>query len=107
MTSPFRATQLTFNSGVSVDTSEADIVVIVGPNNTGKSRTLQEMHQQLSIMPGAPVSASTFFVLSDLTIERAATTEELQRWLKERRYTWTNPDDIHLQFRTANGASSI
>jgi ABC-type hemin transport system ATPase subunit len=102
MTSPFRVTQLTFNSGVSVDTSEADIVVIVGPNNTGKSRTLQ-----LSMMPGAPVSASTFFVLSDLTIERAATTEELQRWLKERRYTWTNPDDIHLQFRTANGASSI
>jgi ABC-type cobalamin/Fe3+-siderophores transport system ATPase subunit len=102
MTSPFRVTQLTFNSGVSVDTSEADIVVIVGPNNTGKSQTLQ-----LSMMPGAPVSASTFFVLSDLTIERAATTEELQRWLKERRYTWTNPDDIHLQFRTANGASSI
>jgi hypothetical protein len=40
MTSPFRVTQLTFNGGVSVDTSEADIVVIVGPNNTGNSRTV-------------------------------------------------------------------
>jgi len=101
MASPFRVTQLTFNSGVSVDTSEADIVVIVGPNNTGKSQTLQQMTQHLSMGPGQPAPTNQFFVLSDMTIEQAMNSGELQAWLIERRYTW-NDESYQMRFRTAN-----
>ncbi|WP_433165877.1 ATP-dependent nuclease [Kribbella sp. CA-247076] len=102
MTTPFRVTSLTFNSGVSVDTSQADIVVIVGPNNVGKSRALLEMSQSLSLHPGVQPHPGSFYVLQDLEIERFMDADGVQSWLAERRYTFFEGNDPQQRIRTAN-----
>lgn len=85
---PFRVSALSFNDGTQVDTESADIVVLVGPNNTGKTRTLQEIHD---ILTKSPVGANGLYALHDITIDRTVDTDELISWLKENRYTWSSP----------------
>lgn len=100
--SPFKVASLSLNGGTSIDTSNADIVVIVGPNNVGKTRTLQEMHAWLSVQARHQVSAESMFVLDGLVLKRLVSGEALVTWLKERRYTWRNLQANDDQIRTSN-----
>lgn len=97
---PFRTATLHFNGGDSVDVRDADIVVLVGPNNTGKSRTLAEISSLISTHPGHPDPIN--FVLRSANIEAQQTDEEVAEWLRQNRYSWTEPSDGHERIRTFN-----
>ncbi|WP_318833483.1 hypothetical protein [Burkholderia cepacia] len=44
----FRITALNFNDGTKLEIGENDLVVVVGGNNTGKSRTLKDIQAHFS-----------------------------------------------------------
>ncbi|MDN3351806.1 AAA family ATPase [Actinomadura sp. DC4] len=102
MNTPFRVTNLSFNGDTSIDVQDADVVVLIGPNNTGKSRTLQEISDHLSLGPGQPVPQNAFLALSDVAIDKRMSGYEVNAWLKERRYTWSNHNDLRERIHTTN-----
>ena len=67
---------LTFNDGTVIDLNPDDIVVIVGPNNMGKSATLREIEQKVA----SPQSET--IVLTDLKIDRIGSPNGLSIWLE-------------------------
>lgn len=67
---------LTFNDGNTVKLAKNDIVVLVGPNNAGKSATLRESEQLLR------AKSNKGKVISDLFIGREGNEEELIRRLE-------------------------
>jgi ABC-type cobalamin/Fe3+-siderophores transport system ATPase subunit len=67
---PVRVADLTFNDGSTISTVDSDIVVLLGPNNAGKSRTLQEIHLSLSLEAGQVRPPNSFFVLDALSLRR-------------------------------------
>ena len=87
---PFRVSSLTFNDGTQVETGDADIVVIVGPNNIGKTRTLQEMEQFLR-QPS--VDPATLFALRDVSTSRLMSSYQVEQWFTEHRPTWPDPSN--------------
>ena len=103
---PFRVDELTFNDGSVVQTGDADIVVVLGPNNSGKSRTLQETNQHLALNPGQVMAPQEFVVVPALRVARELDEEGVSQWLREHRYTWTEPSNLVENFRTAQGASN-
>lgn len=103
---PFRVSSMCFNGGDVVDVGDADIVVLVGPNNTGKSRTLAELHARLSMQPGQRKGLG-FFVLDDLRIEAELDAEELTAWLRRTRYSWVEPSDGNERVRTFSGGEML
>ncbi|TRW48068.1 AAA family ATPase [Aliidiomarina halalkaliphila] len=68
---------LTFNDGNTVELAKNDIVVLVGPNNAGKSATLRESAQLLR------AKSNKGKVISDLLIGREGNEEELIRRLEQ------------------------
>lgn len=104
MTSPIRLTSLRFNGGDVVDTSEADVVVLVGPNNAGKSRTLGETQQRLSLAHGAPEPLNAFFVLDDVRLSPQVDATELEAWLTTHRHSWEDPSSRDSRIRTIGTA---
>lgn len=79
---PFRVSNLTFNDGTQVDTSNADIIVLVGPNNSGKTRTLQEMDFAFK---QPRIDAGSLFALSDIAVQRTFSGQQLVHWLMRHR----------------------
>lgn len=67
---------LKFNDGTVIDLNPNDIVVIVGPNNMGKSATLREIEQKVA----SPQSATT--ILNGIQIDRVGSSEGLASWLE-------------------------
>lgn len=67
--------ELIFNEGTKVDLSPTDIVVFVGPNNAGKSRSLKDINNAL-------VSPVGNVVVSDVKI-RYHQVEELKKSIKQ------------------------
>lgn len=82
MEPPIRITSLTFNSGQQINV-DADVVVLVGANNTGKSRTLSEIFSTLSRSPGAVLT--DLFALSAVGMERRMDADGLVKWLESNR----------------------
>jgi hypothetical protein len=81
--------QLPFREGGSlVDVSDADVIVLVGPNNCGKTRTLQEIATRLAEQPGSVPSPGNLVILDDIEIQQQLDAEELLNWLKTNRYTF-------------------
>lgn len=60
--------KIVFNEGTDVDLSPTDIVVLVGPNNAGKSRSLKDINNAL-------VSPRDTIVVKDVTIQYHQTAE--------------------------------
>lgn len=106
MPTPFRVEQLQFNDGSVVGTKDADIVVVLGPNNSGKSRTLQEMHLRLAQSPGQNMAPDQFFALQGISVSHELDVAGLQEWLRSHRYTWTEPSNLVEQFRTVQAGST-
>ena len=90
MSTPFRITDLRFNGGESIDVGGADVVVLVGPNNSGKSRTLQELLQRLALAPGQQVPVNQSFVLDGVQIDRLMDAAQLRDWLQINRHCWVD-----------------
>lgn len=88
MTSPIRVHSLKFNSSQVIDVADTDIVVLVGANNTGKSRTLSEISAILSRQPRGIVT--DLYALSDVTMARHVDSDGLMEWFESNR-------DVHHQ----------
>jgi hypothetical protein len=69
---PLRISKLTFNDGNEVDTSNAEIIVLVGPNNAGKTRTLQETEHFLT---QPRLDQRSLFALRDVKVKRVISGE--------------------------------
>lgn len=68
--------ELEFSDGSRLSFSRNDIVLVVGPNNAGKSATLRAIRDKLN----QPASLSP--VLRSLTTSKAGTAEEFTRWIE-------------------------
>lgn len=67
--------QLKFSDGTEVPFAESDVVLIVGPNNAGKSAALRAIRDKLQN------SASKSPVLQSVLLERRGSIQELSDWL--------------------------
>jgi hypothetical protein len=85
---PFRVSSMTFNDGTKVDTGDADIVVLVGPNNVGKTRTLQEMEQFLK---QDRVDPRGLYALSNISATKLMSSNQLEQWFTEHRLGLPDP----------------
>lgn len=86
---PFRISSLTFNDDSRIDIGDARIVVLVGPNNSGKTRALQEMEHFLKQVTVAP---DALFALRGMTINKPMTGADLTRWFRNNRTLWPDPN---------------
>jgi len=68
---------ITFSDGTKITTSDANIIVLVGPNNSGKSSTLRE------IQDGAGISKNVGPVVQSVTFQKQGTPAELKLWLEQ------------------------
>lgn len=88
---PIRVSELRFNGGTTVDTSRADIVVLVGPNNSGKSRTLQEIWALASHNFAYPFNRDGLVVLDGYSVNKNADTDAVSGWLAANRMLQVDP----------------
>jgi energy-coupling factor transporter ATP-binding protein EcfA2 len=81
MTAPFRLSAIAFTSGVEISVADADIIVFVGPNNSGKSMSLREIVGCLSNsqQPGSAVAVKS------VATERNMSGAELGDWYRRNR----------------------
>lgn len=84
---PLRISELSFNGGTRVDTSKADVIVLVGPNNSGKSRTLQEVMMLAQHSLGAQFQRGQLVVLESYGTEKLLDAEGASAWLSANRIT--------------------
>ncbi len=66
--------QLKFSDGSAVNLGKSDVVLVVGPNNAGKSATLRAIREKLATNANSPV-------LSGLTSQREGDAESVVNWL--------------------------
>ena len=85
---PFRVNEITFSDGSRVDTSDVDIVVLVGPNNVGKSRTLQEIEW---FFTQSMVDPRSLYALRNIGMSRLMGDYQVERWLETHRMAWPDP----------------
>ncbi|PWK38678.1 ATP-dependent nuclease [Cupriavidus plantarum] len=71
---------VTFSGGQTVEFGPSDIVVIVGPNNAGKSATLRELHARLHQAPG--VQLPDWVVLTDMTIRKTESVDAVWEFIR-------------------------
>ena len=67
---------VTFSDGSTIDLDDSDVVVLVGPNNAGKSLALTELEGHLDNMLEPMVVATA-------SVRRTGTKDEFARWLEE------------------------
>lgn len=81
--------RLTFSDDNSLEIGPTDVVLVVGPNNAGKSATLRAIRDKI----GEPASASP--VLKSLQLAKRGTLEDLERlvltWAKRQSHSPQNP----------------
>lgn len=88
MKMPFRIKTLTFTDGTTVNISDSDIVVLVGANNSGKSRTLNDIATHLRAQPN---QRNIFIAVEAIELTRTMSRRQLISWIKSNRYTF--PED--------------
>ena len=68
------SSQLNFKNGLTLQLNENDIIVVIGPNNSGKSATLKDILSALR-------DGSPGIVLENLTVKRLTPLSEIERTL--------------------------
>lgn len=68
-------------NNVSIPVPQVGITAVVGGNNVGKSTLLREINEHLSHEPHAPTSE--YYIVDEVTLHRAGTTEDLRDWLSK------------------------
>lgn len=94
--------QLTFSDGSNVTTEKNDIILVVGPNNAGKSATLRAIRDKLVNNSGSPV-------VSAISFAREGDPEEIANWLDTftRKTDPLAADPVFQAFGTAVQKSQI
>lgn len=81
--------ELEFSNGTSLSISPRDIVIVVGPNNAGKSATLRAIRDKLG------ECAAQSPVLRSIKVCKQGTSEEFSQWIEE--WAKRQPDNPHPQ----------
>lgn len=68
--------RITFSDGQSIDFEEDEIIVLVGPNNAGKSAALRELQETVA-------KSGRKLVISDATLRKTGTAEILRQYLEQ------------------------
>ena len=94
--------QITFSDGTSLRFSKSDIVLIVGPNNAGKSAALRAIRDKLSQNLRSPV-------ISDIALAREGTPDEVVDWLDSftRKLDAQAPDPVFQAFGVGVNGSQV
>ncbi len=82
---------VTFSGGDVLQVDPGSTVVIVGPNNTGKSQALREIHSHLAF------PSQILQVVTRVEIDKTATGSEVLAWLEARSSKSQVGTDTHLQ----------
>ena len=72
----FRVQSLSFSDGTSVSINPSDVVVLVGPNNAGKSRALKEIEEHAS----KPIAG---IVVKEVKFDYSGTVDELSSYIED------------------------
>lgn len=103
MPARFRVASLTFSNGLEVALPTDGVLVLVGPNNAGKSATLREILSLLTQLPGPDGPAEV--VLRDMRLRRDGSVEDLVAWLEQHSYSLNRPQGRTFR-RSGGGAES-
>ncbi|MDP1740711.1 ATP-dependent endonuclease [Polaromonas sp.] len=77
MTISAHVRSITFLDSTTIELSGDDVVLIVGPNNCGKSQTLRDIQSKLNN------ATSPTTLVTSLQLARQGTTQDLEEWLKK------------------------
>lgn len=83
----FGYSALEFSDGTAVEIPVDGVVVLVGPNNAGKSAALRELTTFPTHNPGTPEPLR--FVLKSATVQKDGTADELMEWIDEHSFSRT------------------
>lgn len=106
MPPPLTIGTIEFNDGTRVPTGDADIVVLVGPNNAGKSRTLQEVMAILAHPPYMPFNPASLFAIRSIELKRSLDPHSVTEWLSSHRQIFQEPNTGRDLIRTV-GAGNL
>jgi hypothetical protein len=81
MTVVTRLSSVTFSGGSELDIPETGVVVLVGPNNSGKSAALREIRERLTGTARPP--DQPFRVIAGVTLDKQGDQQELETWLEQ------------------------
>ncbi len=87
--------QLEFSDGTRIQVGQHDVILVVGPNNAGKSATLRAIRDKLS------EAAAESPVLKAIQINKRGTTEEFFSWIEG--WAKRRPDNPQNPAFTASG----
>jgi AAA domain, putative AbiEii toxin, Type IV TA system/Overcoming lysogenization defect protein-like, TOPRIM domain len=96
-----RLNEVSFSGGEVVSIADPSVIVIVGPNNSGKSVALREIQDHLSTGPRPPYMPYRVIVGVDFT--REGETADLEAWLEEHSQAMTERSN-GMRFYSAPGA---
>lgn len=88
---------VTFSDGTTVSLQKDDVIVVVGPNNCGKSATLRGVKEKFS-EPNA-----SNFVVRDIAIEKEGSVDELLEWLESSAKRRDQPNQDHIYHSHGHG----
>lgn len=89
-----KITSISFNNGQSLDIKPNDIVIFVGPNNSGKSQSLRDIY---SLIGGATETV----VVNDATLTKGDKTELIHE-ISEISVTYNNSNSRSIQYKGYN-----
>ncbi|MGZ8271905.1 MAG: ATP-dependent nuclease [Methylophilus sp.] len=86
--------KVTFSDGTSVEFSKDDVIIVVGPNNSGKSASLRAIRDKFNN------TTTPSLVLNSIVISREGTCDELIAWLESssKRIDQANNDNSYQAF---------
>tara|TARA_R110002126_G_scaffold28337_2_gene94167 strand:- start:7740 stop:9443 length:1704 start_codon:yes stop_codon:yes gene_type:complete len=90
-------TKLNFESGLSVDLANSRVVVIVGPNNSGKSQSLRDI-------PAFAIQGTAGVSIRSCELERIGSEDDLRHWIEE---NWTRVGGSDSNPQLTHGLSTL
>jgi hypothetical protein len=96
----FAVGSLTFSDGTALDVPTEGVVVLVGPNNAGKSAALREIVRRLQ--GPNPALPPPLRVVIDQTLVAEGSLEDLEEWLMAHAFKINRPDGRYFQRPRAN-----
>jgi hypothetical protein len=97
-----RIESIELNDGTSLELPDTGVMVVVGPNNAGKSSLLREVWTHLARGWPADQSAVPFLAIRVFLTKAAADDQDLQGWFDEHCITIVNPRTGEISYRRSN-----
>src|SRR6202035_5126302 len=95
----FAIGSITFSDQTQLEVPVEGVVVLVGPNNAGKSAALRDIAGHIQRAPGVPPQP---VVVVGETLVTEGTEDEFEEWLRAHAFTIQRPDGRYYQRPRAN-----